>query len=107
MSDRRIVPADLRANVRALTIAKAGLNKFDELRLYFDELPGVYLQPNETGVTTLTEFLGVPGSKWRGRRVVLAIVQAKNPETEKTGPVVQVGMSRQWYDLLSIQLPAL
>lgn len=119
MSTRRLTPADFTdspdgwfippaVSVRAVTIARAGRNRFGEIRLFFVETgPDLYYQPNETGVTTLQQFLGAPGRAWVGRCVVVALKQETHPDANAARSVVAIGTPRQWYDILGLALPAL
>jgi hypothetical protein len=105
---RRILPADLGRTVRPVTIAWAGKNKFDEVRLRFVETgPEIFFQPNDTGVSTLRQFIGDPSAAWVGRPIVLAVQRVQNPATCAVGDVVTVATPRAWYDVLGLALPAL
>lgn len=106
----RMVPSDLGATVRAMTIARAGFNAYREIRLFFVETgPDVYYQPNDTGRATLVQFLGKPDASWVHRPIVLAVKREFHPGSgggDRAVMVVAVGTPRQWHDLLGIALPA-
>jgi hypothetical protein len=106
----RLQPSDLAAPVVVATIIRAGIVRpWKDPGLYFVEWPAALYKPNKTSWLTLQQLLG-PGfelGRWKGRKVVLRVIETTNPDTGEQKASVHIGTPRQWYDLLGLELPQL